>query len=176
MSAEMKQNIAATLSRMLATQSIDKITVTHLVEECNISRQTFYYHFQDIIDVVEWIFIQTLESVLAESMKSYDPDTSLRKLVHAFHEAGPYLKNLLETQRRDQVEAILFHNLNLYLEKMVLFDCPDIDPTTKNFRLVLDYHTHALLGILCNRAVMKHVDEELLAKQLRGIYRGDLKL
>jgi AcrR family transcriptional regulator len=32
----------------------DKITVSNLVEECKISRQTFYYHFDSISQMIEW--------------------------------------------------------------------------------------------------------------------------
>lgn len=45
------------------TKSVDKITVKDLVEACHISRQTFYYHFQDIIEVIEWSVEQAFEGV-----------------------------------------------------------------------------------------------------------------
>ena len=51
MPADMKEMIAETYARMIRQGDIDKITVKALIEECHISRQTFYYHFQDIMDV-----------------------------------------------------------------------------------------------------------------------------
>ena len=48
MREDMKSMIADTFSQMLEKEDIDKITVTKLIGECHISRQTFYYHFQDI--------------------------------------------------------------------------------------------------------------------------------
>ena len=50
MAVDMKQLIAETLARLLERKSVDKITVKELVETCGISRQAFYYHFQDIVD------------------------------------------------------------------------------------------------------------------------------
>ena len=54
MPANTKTMIAETFFNMAKGKSIDKITVTDLVERCKISRQTFYYHFKDIMDVLEW--------------------------------------------------------------------------------------------------------------------------
>lgn len=54
MSAEMKRMIAETLHELLRKKPLDKITVKELADCCHISRQTFYYHFQDIMQVVEW--------------------------------------------------------------------------------------------------------------------------
>ena len=53
MPANMKAMIAETFFSMARGKSMDKITVTDLVERCKISRQTFYYHFKDIMDVLE---------------------------------------------------------------------------------------------------------------------------
>ena len=61
MPVDMKAKIAQTLYELLKHKSLDKITVKELVDTCNISRQSFYYHFQDIMDVVEWCQNQSLK-------------------------------------------------------------------------------------------------------------------
>ena len=54
MPANMKGTIAMNFLEMAKKKDIDKITVKELAENCNISRQSFYYHFQDIYGVLEW--------------------------------------------------------------------------------------------------------------------------
>lgn len=34
--------------RLLNERPLDKITIKDIVDDCGISRNTFYYHFQDI--------------------------------------------------------------------------------------------------------------------------------
>ena len=53
MPIDMKSVIAEAFKDMVRRGNADKITVKALIEECHISRQTFYYHFQDILDVME---------------------------------------------------------------------------------------------------------------------------
>ena len=54
MAIDAKKTIAETLFRLLERKPVDKITVKELVDACGISRQGFYYHFRDIMEVVEW--------------------------------------------------------------------------------------------------------------------------
>lgn len=53
MGAITKDAISDTFLEILQKKNIDKITVKDISEACGITRQTFYYHFHDIIEVVE---------------------------------------------------------------------------------------------------------------------------
>lgn len=72
MSAEMKRMIAETLHELLRKKPLDKITVKELADYCHISRQTFYYHFQDIMQVVEWDQDRVLNEVVQKSLSAAD--------------------------------------------------------------------------------------------------------
>ena len=52
MPLDVKAAVADALLELIRRKDADKITVKDLVEVCGISRQTFYYHFKDIVDVV----------------------------------------------------------------------------------------------------------------------------
>ena len=51
MPVDVKQVIAETFAGLLEHKNVEKITVKELVDACHISRQTFYYHFQDTMEV-----------------------------------------------------------------------------------------------------------------------------
>lgn len=67
----MKAAIAGAFMEVSKTKSVDKITVKDLVETCHISRQTFYYHFRDILEVIEWFVQQIFEEVLEHRTESF---------------------------------------------------------------------------------------------------------
>ena len=52
-----KTALEASLKKLLLKKPLDKITIRDLTEDCGISRMTFYYHFKDIYDLVEWTTI-----------------------------------------------------------------------------------------------------------------------
>lgn len=70
MREDMKSMIADTFSQMLEKEDIDKITVTKLIGECHISRQTFYYHFRDIMDVLDWTFRRSTQALARRSLEA----------------------------------------------------------------------------------------------------------
>ena len=59
-----KQALEASLKRLLLTKPVTKITINDIAEDCGISRGTFYYHFQDIYDLVEWTTREDARRVL----------------------------------------------------------------------------------------------------------------
>ena len=85
MSAEfrMKRFIAAEFKKLVLTKPIKKITVKDISTHCQISRGTFYYHFKDKQDLVNWIYrtevIQPVRANLIDSLnqgRSSDTESS----------------------------------------------------------------------------------------------------
>ena len=78
MREDMKILIAENFTALLEKEDIDKITVKQLIEECHISRQTFYYHFRDIMDVLEWTFRRAATEAAEQSLESENHLDALR--------------------------------------------------------------------------------------------------
>lgn len=53
-SDQTKQALAAALKEFMAQKPFDKITIRDLTERCGIRRQNFYYHFEDVYDLLRW--------------------------------------------------------------------------------------------------------------------------
>lgn len=56
--------MAESLKKLLSQKTLDKITVKEITDDCGVKRQTFYYHFKDIYDLLEWTFIQEGEQFI----------------------------------------------------------------------------------------------------------------
>ena len=59
-----KRAIGYAFKDLLKEKSFNKITITDIANNCAINRQTFYYHFQDIKDLVEWLCIDEVDNIL----------------------------------------------------------------------------------------------------------------
>ena len=64
MSQTTKRALEASLKKLLLQKPLSKITVSDLTEDCGVSRMTFYYHFKDIYDLVEWSCVEDAARVL----------------------------------------------------------------------------------------------------------------
>ncbi len=49
--------LAETLKVMMSEVPLDSISVTTLTKKCKVNRQTFYYHFHDIYDLLTLVFL-----------------------------------------------------------------------------------------------------------------------
>lgn len=61
-----KKAIRASFLRLLNEKPLKQITVRDIVDDCGINRNTFYYHFQDIPQLVETIIQDEAEQLIAE--------------------------------------------------------------------------------------------------------------
>ena len=59
-----KKALEASLKKLMLKKPLDKITIRDITDDCGISRMTFYYHFQDIYDLVEWCCIEDATAAL----------------------------------------------------------------------------------------------------------------
>ena len=71
MSKITKNALSASLKKLLLQKPFDKITVTDITEDCGLNRMTFYYHFQDIYDLLEWTCQEDARKYL-KNKKTYD--------------------------------------------------------------------------------------------------------
>ena len=55
-SLQTKKIIASSLKKAMRTKPLSKITVSEIVKDCGLNRKTFYYHFEDIYDLLKWMF------------------------------------------------------------------------------------------------------------------------
>lgn len=67
MSQITKRALEVSLKKMLLQKPLDKITINDITEDCGISRMTFYYHFKDIYDLVEWCCMEDAAKALEKT-------------------------------------------------------------------------------------------------------------
>jgi len=51
-----KQALATSMKELMSEKPMNKINIGDIVGRCNMNRQSFYYHFKDKYDLVNWIY------------------------------------------------------------------------------------------------------------------------
>lgn len=166
MPLNMKSTIANAFMTLSKTKDVDKITVTDLVKACHISRQTFYYHFQDILEVIEWSVQQVFQEILARRMDTDVPEDTLRTFIESSSEADVLLKKLLHSQRREQIEAILVNAVRSYLQEVLNRQELKSDLPLADAKIMLDFCTYGIVGLLLENCGKKSLDKEKMANQM----------
>ena len=102
-----KRLLADSLRQLLEKKPLEKITVKEIVENCGVNRQTFYYNFQDIYDLVEWIFRDTSEQLLATEHCAGDWKACLAVTAHYLRENEALVWNAMNGLNRVSLEKFL---------------------------------------------------------------------
>ena len=108
MSQITKHALEASLKNILLKKPLNKITVKDIADDCGINRMTFYYHFKDIYDLVEWSCIEDARKAL-EGKKTYDTwQQGFLQIFEAVLENKPFIMNVYHSVSREQVEIYLY--------------------------------------------------------------------
>ena len=103
-----KYALEASLKKFLLKKPVDKITISDLTNDCGISRMSFYYHFKDIYDLVEWACFEDAAQAL-QGKKTHDTwQEGLMQIFEAVMENKPFILNVYHALSRDQIESYLF--------------------------------------------------------------------
>ncbi len=141
-----KNAIRETFIELLKKKSIDKITVKDIVEECGINRNTFYYYYADIYELVEDVIITEKDKVLkevGEGTNFYDEYMRSADLVINFRSA---ILHLYHSKSRDTVVEYLQAVVNNFVEKFVRKAANEYDLCDSDIRYITLFYSYSIVG------------------------------
>lgn len=145
-----KRALEASLKNLLLQKPLNKITVGDIANDCGINRMTFYYHFKDIYDLIEWSCVEDATKAL-EGKKTYDTwQEGFLNIFNAVLDNKPFIMNVYRSVSREQVEMYLYkltYNLliDVVNEKSVGMAVSDEDK-----KFIADFYKYAFVGIMLN--------------------------
>lgn len=169
MRSQMKENIADAFLAMLAKKSIDKITVKDLVESCHISRQSFYYHFQDIMEVIEWVIDRTYREIAAQCLEAKTLEEEIRILVSCFVERYELLTRLRDSQKRELVDHKAMEAVQVYLRAGWRQVLSHMDLRGADADALISFYSSGIAGLMMERCQEKNPDVDELVHQIYHI-------
>ena len=81
-----KKMVAQSLKRAMEKKALSKVTVNELIKDCNLNRNTFYYHFSDIYDLLKWMLEQEAVEVVKKIDLLVDTEEAIRFVLNYVNE------------------------------------------------------------------------------------------
>lgn len=92
-----KRALAAALKELMTERPFAKISVSDICEQCDMNRKSFYYHFKDKYDLVNWIY--DTECIAVARMDSYELRIELLlDFCKYFYENHKFYRNALQVR------------------------------------------------------------------------------
>lgn len=170
-----KLALADSLKKLMQHRPLDKITVKDLVEDCGVNRQTFYYHFRDIYDLLGWIF-QTEAYDAITDCQNYDTwQKGFLKVLQYVKDNSGFCLNAFRSMGREQLEFFL-NNVTFALISSVMEELSEGVRIREEDKKFIDrFFTFAITGMLTDwmRSGMK-TPPEALVQELSTLMEGQL--
>lgn len=177
--------LADALRACMKDAPIEKVSIKSITDACGLNRQTFYYHFKDIYDLVKWIYLKDVEDAMAASQPCQTWTETIRVFLGAldcdrdFHRAIYDSANYYSSLRQEFLQ-ILGDNLGPALKPRfdeLGYDCYYREFLTRLYSLVLyEYVERRARGIAFSdddesfvRCWVRSLDEQYEGARIIGI-------
>lgn len=89
-----KYLLADSMKKLMKKRPMRKISISDIVRPCNMNRQSFYYHFKDKYDLVNWIYYNELVvKIIDMPLERFE---LLERNCNYFYENKEFYKNAFE--------------------------------------------------------------------------------
>lgn len=94
--------------KLLNKKKLHNITVTELAKACNIERKTFYYHYDNLTELVKEIFDEELDIVIEEFNETLSWEESFISAAKFILDNKKMVKHIYESDYRIDLEKYIF--------------------------------------------------------------------
>ena len=148
MSQVTKRALEQSLKNLLLKKPLTKITVSDITDDCGINRMTFYYHFKDIYDLVEWSCLEDAKMALEEK-KTYDTwQQGLLQIFKAVQENKPFILNVYRCVHREQVEKYLQPLVDQLLLNVINEEAAGITVRDEDKQFIAQVYSYMFIGLM----------------------------
>ena len=176
MSTLTKRALEESLKHLLLKKPLNKITINDIANDCGINRMTFYYHFKDIYDLVEWSCIQDARRAI-EGKKTYETwDEGFLQIFQAVKENKPFIMNVYHSVSREQVEKYLYEVTYQLLIGVVKEKSEGIAVREEDQMFIAHFLKYGFVGLMLDwiKDDMRY-DPSVIIDRLKVLIHGDIE-
>lgn len=175
-----KRMLADALKKLMATKALKKISIYEIVEECGVNRQTFYYHFHDIIDLLEWMFKEEALVLFKDKGGPVSLSEGVRRILYYIRENEALCLCTLQSLGHRHLKKFFYEGINNVMLSVVAEHSAGLNVSDKNKTFIAHFYTVSFAGFIENwlqEGLKEDPDEiiRLFEVTMHGNIRGALE-
>lgn len=172
-----KKALSDALKKLMEGKPFSKITVSELIADCGLNRKTFYYHFQDMRDLLRW----TLRQEAIDVVKSFDLATDYEAailFVIDYLEKNQHILNCIyDSIGRDELKLYLYEDFT-EVANMIIATAENKlgKQISEEYRkLLIIFYTEGITGIVIEWLHGEiRLDKSTAVKYISEVFKGSL--
>lgn len=133
--------LANSLEELLKKRSFDNITVGEIADNCGVSRTTFYRHFKDKYDCMNWGYQNRIAQIEKENSNIASWKNLIRQLAEFLYEKKEYFSKVNQYTEQNSLMECIYHCGMEYATKMVEREKLDGQLSREDYYLLHMYMT-----------------------------------
>ena len=172
-----KDLIKTEFINLLNKKPLHNITVTELAKECNIERKTFYYHYENLPELIKEIFEQELEKVIEEFNESLSWEECFILAAKFILDNKKAIKHMYESDYKLDLEKYVFSISGEIMNKYVSRVAKDTKAQEIDIKLIAYFYQCALSSALIQWvATDMKTDPKLITRRIGELMDGNILL
>lgn len=170
-----KRALEKSLKNMMLKKPVNKITINDIAEDCGVNRATFYYHFKDLYDLIEWSCEEDSRKA-ADGNTTYDTwEQGFLNIFHIVEENKPFILNVYRHVSQEQIIQYLYRVVYGLIINVVEECAQGMDVRQDDKRFIADFYKYAFVGMMLDwiRQDMKPSPEKMIFR-LSSLIEGDI--
>ncbi len=161
--------------KLLNKKSLHNITVTEIAKQCKIERKTFYYHYENLPQLVKEIFDEEFEDVIKEFNETLSWEESFISAAKFILENKKVVKHMYESDYKIELEKYIFSISGEIMRKYVRRVAKDTKAQENDIKLIAYFYQCALSSSLVEWvATDMKTDPKLVTRRLGKLMDGNI--
>ena len=147
MSQRTRTAIMEAFTRQIEQKPLDRITVKDIVEDCDITRNTFYYHFGDIYGLAQEVLAERLRQISMEFAPNEDWEELLLLLARQMTQHTRSIRHLFRSTKSDEIRRFMAEIFSILLNHLFDHLAEGRRVSAEDRRLIIDFYRFAITGV-----------------------------
>jgi len=171
-----KKAIASGLKELTKKKNFDKITIQDITDICGLNRQTFYYHFQDKYELVDWIYYNETISIIIDNLTYENWDKKVLQMLIKMKSEEYFYKDTLKSSTENGFKEYLFQIASELFLSIVSSLSANESFGDEEKKFISEFYAFGIVGVIISwsQRGMKETPE-YITMQLKNVSYGTKK-
>lgn len=141
-----KKKIATSMMDLLEKKPIDKITITDITVNCDMSRQVFYRYFIDKYDLINWMYEEDCGSIIYTGEEKFSLKSWIKYILDIIEEKKNFYFHVIQNDTEKIFEKLILDKTRFYLRNIIKYRI-SFNPT-KQLEFLIEMTARSLVNMI----------------------------
>lgn len=114
-----KKKIASSMVELVEKKTIDKITITDITVNCDMTRQVFYRYFVDKYDLINWMYEEDCGSIIYTGEENFSLKSWIEYIIDILEDKKSFYVHAIQDDSSKTFENLILDKTRFYLKKII---------------------------------------------------------